>query len=49
MEPMDALTRIFITRALQLILFIPVFLAARQLYRDVSDQCKPEEGGKDVN
>lgn len=34
---MDETTRIFLTRGLQIAMWIPVILAARQLYRDVYD------------
>ncbi len=34
---MDEVTRIFLTRGLQIAMWIPIILAARQLYRDVYD------------
>ncbi len=34
---MDEATRIFLTRSLQIAMWIPIILAARQLYRDVYD------------
>lgn len=34
---MDEVTRMFLTRGLQIAMWIPIILAARQLYRDVYD------------
>ena len=34
---MEETTRIFLTRGLQIIMWIPIIMAAKQLYRDVYD------------
>ena len=34
---MDETTRIILTRAIQILMFIPIIFAFRQLYRDVHD------------
>jgi hypothetical protein len=34
---MDETTRIILTRAIQILMFIPIIFAFRQLYKDVHD------------
>jgi hypothetical protein len=38
---MDETTRIILTRAIQILMFIPIIFAFRQLYRDIHDN-KPD-------
>ncbi len=49
---MDEVTRIFLTRGLQIAMWIPIILAARQLYREVyenkPDTCQNSEPDQSI-